>query len=104
MLYRQGDIKVEECAESDIPANAKVVHPVNGVYIVARGEVTGHAHVIPDSNMIEVLEANGLLFVRAVGSFTLKHDEHYAHQIDFSFARIERQREYAPEGNRMVAD
>ena len=51
---RQGDVLLH-AFDGDIPKGAKIVEPQNGRYILAEGEVTGHAHVITDNDSEVVL-------------------------------------------------
>lgn len=72
---RQGDVWVEEV--SSIPANAKKLEAVNGRYILADGEVTGHHHAIEAVPGISAYELDGKIYLHVDDvSPELTHEEH----------------------------
>ncbi len=107
-IYRQGDILIVE-RKAPIPTTAKLVPLENGRLVLAHGEVTGHAHVvIGDAELFAPADVDELedRFLRVEQEAQLMHDEHGTivlpateHGYD-----VRRQREYAPEEIRVVAD
>ncbi len=99
-MYRQGDILLVAGA---IPKGTKLAKRPR--IRVAEGEATGHAHVLEPTEEASVLVDVDLEFLRIMGaSGLLVHDEHTAIEIPEGDYRVVRQREYAPEENRFVAD
>ena len=99
-VYRQGDVLL---VADTIPEGTKLARR-NRVR-VAEGEATGHAHVLEPVEDATVLADVDVEFVRIMGANgLLVHDEHTAIAIPEGDYRIVRQREYAPEENRLVAD
>ena len=109
---RQGDILIERIAK--IPSNITPrVTPENekGRAILAYGEVTGHAHEIESPELATLSEIQDAM--RAlVPDYALKlsadtavvHQEHGRIELPKGLYRVRRQREYAPEAIRNVAD
>ncbi|HUY78510.1 MAG TPA: hypothetical protein VMV29_17190 [Ktedonobacterales bacterium] len=98
MLWRQGDVLIESVAE--IPARAVLR---GGPPILAYGEVTGHAHRIAEPDLVEVWEY-GDLYISAIESITIVHDEHGPVTLPPGVYRVWRQREYTPEDPRIIRD
>lgn len=104
-LFRQGDVLL-------IPTklNRRKLSPVtreNGRLVLADGEATGHAHMIVDESA-ELVTADGaaelFLLVHGPGPVELVHEEHDTIQVPPGEYEVRRQREYAPEEIRLVAD
>jgi hypothetical protein len=108
----QGDLLIRKIDR--IPPEAKPVPPQKGRYIVAHSE-TGHNHVIeaapnvsllatgdPLVTYLEVIEATDRMetLIRHLRPF----DTHETISIPPGSYEIRRQREYTPEGWRMVQD
>lgn len=70
---QQGDVWIEATA---IPNDAKKISPVERGYVLAYGEVTGHAHVLEEIENIEMYELNGLTYIRVKKPTRLVHEEH----------------------------
>lgn len=113
--YRQGDVLLVRVDK--VPAGLAPVARENGRVILAHGEVTGHAHAIVDerAELVGVVpETEGLvsadeaaelyLMVHGDDPVDLVHDEHDTIPLEAGAYRVIRQREYAPEQNRLVAD
>lgn len=91
-LLRQGDVLL---IAANVPEKATVRD--SGRSVLARGEQTGHHHVIQGD--VDVLTLPG------VGTFTrvgpdgaeLVHDEHSTINVPQGDYRVMRQREYSPE-------
>jgi hypothetical protein len=90
MLYQQGDVLLKN---SDIDLKgAKPVSPKNDRFIIAEGEVSGHAHAILDD--VELFEKNGRLFIHANRPFAIVHEEHKDVMIPNGIWVVEKVREY----------
>lgn len=104
-IYRQGDVLIERVAE--VPRNTKPVKRENGLIILARGEATGHHHSISDRScaLLEAPETTDrFLRIGATGA-AVEHQEHDTINLPGPAKyRVRRQREYAPEAIRNVAD
>jgi len=74
--FQHGDvlgIRVDE-----LPAGCKHIQPRNGRYILADGEVTGHAHAIAVADGIKLYEASdGTIYLRTEVEAPLTHEEHH---------------------------
>lgn len=107
MVYRQGDVLLVPVSAGEVPP-AAVPAPRDraGRMILARGEATGHAHVIvgPDVMLLADRDDIDRLFVRIVSKARLVHEEHGAISVPAGSYRVVRQREYVPGSYRPVAD
>lgn len=102
-MYRQGDVLV--VAVDAIPRRAKLVDRDRGRVVHAYGETTGHAHAIAASGAAQLQhEDDRYLRVTAAGGVGLTHEEHDTIVVPRGDYRVVRQREYAPEAPRFVAD
>ena len=104
--YRQGDILLMPCAS--IPAEAREEVPADGRVVLARGETTGHAHVMAADRVCHFRDdGSGGGFVRIKGDapVALTHEEHAPLMVPPGSYRVVRQREYEPrEMPRFVMD
>lgn len=104
-LYRQGDVLV--IPVDNVPPGLSKVKRDRGRIVLAYGEVTGHAHAIADRGA-ELLEDTELqdrfLRVLAEGGVALRHEEHGTITLPRGDYIVRRQREWAPWGERQVAD
>ena len=100
--YQQGDVILKR---SRIPKGATKQTPSPRGYVLAEGEATGHAHVL-DVEPCEMYEKDGTIWVRVLGSATLRHEEHHAQTIAPGTYRVERVTEVDPftEETRRVQD
>lgn len=76
---QQGDVLFHKV--SSVPGGARKVKHHNGKYVLAEGEVTGHAHVVPQQEC-ELYEKDGVLFMSVPKSATVTHEEHHPVTID----------------------
>lgn len=110
IMFRQGDILIMRVA-NNTETGAEVPRD-KGRVVLAYGEVTGHAHAIaaPEATLFETKEqadaalALGTRILKALGPVTLSHEEHSEILIPQGTYKVIRQREYAPEALRQVAD
>lgn len=90
-----------------IPSDLKKMKPENGNYIVAHSE-TGHHHTLPIHGVVVYEETPFSLYVEVLKETELKHrrsfDTHESLRVRPGKYRINRQREYTPEGFRRAAD
>lgn len=115
--YRQGDLLIERVEPSARPTSGlrKRWDETHG-YVLAYGEVTGHAHrvsvldaptvVIPPAEDIDFEEdANGTIWLRVKGErpVAVRHEEHAAIELAPGDYRVTRQREYVAEDDRSSA-
>jgi hypothetical protein len=99
--YRQGDVLIEEIDAQEPNDNAKKLKRI----VLAEGEVTGHAHVIDvESDHADWWKEDESQIVNLHKPAQVKHQEHGAIDLKAKSHRVTRQREYAPEAIRNVAD
>ena len=88
--YRQGDISI--MAVNSVPKQAR---KVKGELILARGEVTGHAHRIVEGQAFLYRLATGILYLRVLSEFAkLYHEEHEDVILPKGDYEVRRQREW----------
>jgi hypothetical protein len=105
MLYRQGDVLIARIDEA--PASLKPVPLDRGRVILAYGEVTGHAHAVEGDVELFTIEDRAELeerFLRVEAEAQVVHEEHDTITLPPGEYLVRRQREYAPEEIRTVAD
>lgn len=99
--YRQGDVSI--MAATTLP---KGLRPVKGEPILARGEVTGHAHRIVEGQ-VRLYQLGALLYLRVLSEFAkLYHEEHEDIILPRGKYEVRQQREFrrGEGGIRNVAD
>ena len=94
-------------AESELPTNlVPAPRDRSGRMILARGEATGHAHVVTGEGLTLLCLPDDIesmfLHVRVYGR--VGHEEHAPIPLPAGYYRIVRQREYVPGSIRPVAD
>lgn len=103
--YRQGDVLIT--AVDQVPQGLKPVPRENGRIVLAHGEVTGHCHAIDSDDAIFLgadVEEMEDRFLRVERECRVVHDEHDTIVLPPGDYAVRRQREYAPEEIRQVAD
>ncbi len=104
-FYRQGDVLI---ARTSAHKHGEQVPRDGGRVVLAYGEMTGHAHAITDdgAELYERDAALGERFLRvlAEGGVQLLHEEHATLTLPKGDYIVRGQREYAPYGERRVAD
>lgn len=107
--FRQGDVLITYVDR--LPGHVAVRPRDHGRVILAYGEVTGHAHVIDDTETAPVAaiydEPGGdgsTFYLRLEAETGLVHEEHGRIDLPAGVAVVTRQREYTPEAIRRVAD
>ena len=102
-MYRQGDILIE--AVSAIPSRGTKPEMRDGRLILAAGEATGHDHSVSALDVMEsIVDETGTLFLRFCRDAVVTHQEHKPVVLPPGTYGVTRQREYAPEEIRRVAD
>jgi hypothetical protein len=98
-MWRHGDVFIEAC--DAVPAHAKRLPHL----ILAKGELTGHAHRLEARDAAELYEAGESRYLCVTGAeATLVHEEHLPIHLPPGVYRIWFQREYSPEAIRRVLD
>ena len=102
--YRQGDVLL---VEIDQPLRTgKPINPEEGRIILARGELTGHAHAIQEGDgNAKFFEGTGdrrYLFLREIER--LEHEEHGSIVLEPGWYEVRKQREYDPVGTIFTGD
>ena len=92
-MWRQGDVLIERV--QDVPPFTRRVEGT----VLARGELSGHAHRVAEAEEVELYEGPGeTLYLRVLGTkATVVHDEHKAITLTRGAYVVRKQREYAPE-------
>lgn len=106
-MYRQGDVLLVPVARGEVPGSAvPAPRDRSGRHVLARGEATGHAHVIagPGISVLALPDDVDALFVEVVSRARLVHEEHGPIAVPAGTYRVVRQREYVPGSYRPVAD
>lgn len=103
MLIQQGDVLLQTAA---VPKGAKTKEDKEGYFILAEGEVTGHAHKIKRSEGIELLEYEGALYLKVKTAVPLEHEEHHIIIIEPGEYEVRKvlEREHFSRITRQVAD
>lgn len=89
--FQQGDVIIKNTA---IPSGSQRVPGTKGGFVLAKGEATGHSHVIKDD--IEMYEKDGVLYIRADKPVIVFHEEHQPLEIPQGTYEIRIVREYDP--------
>jgi len=98
--YRHGDVFLREVAQ--LPDKAKL-EARKGDIILAKGEMTGHAHRIK-SSQARVMVAERIRYLVLDLPVILDHEEHGKITIPKGIFEVVQQREYIPGDVRNVAD
>jgi hypothetical protein len=102
--YRQGDVLLVEIEQPS--RTGKPIDPEDGRIILARGELSGHAHAIQGNDgQAQLFEGRGdrrYLMLTDVGR--LEHEEHGAIVLGPGWYEVRRQREYDPAGTTLTGD
>lgn len=103
-MFRQGDVLL--IATDQTPEGPEIPRDRRRRIVLAYGEATGHAHAIADRGAVlrGVDLERRFLEVLADGGVTLSHEEHDPIRVPRGTYRVVRQREWASEGVRWVAD
>jgi hypothetical protein len=95
--YRQGDVLLVPCGA--IPSSAHEENAEDGRVVLAHGERTGHAHIMPADRVCYFRDdGNGQAFLHVAPGepVALTHEEHAPLDVEPGTYRIILQREYQP--------
>lgn len=103
---RQGDVFVVRVNPSKSKERLKAIEKDKNRTVLAYGEVTGHAHAIAEDTAALWETAVGMTnrLLEVTKEVVLRHEEHDPITIKPGLFEIVRQREYAPEAVKIVAD
>ncbi len=91
--YVQGDIFFEEYSHPNIPNLERAV-PIDGVFVIARREKTGHAHVFSEEDGELKSSTTQRFLVVNKDNAEVRHDEHPPLQLPQGLYEVKRQREF----------
>ena len=98
-MWRHGDVFIEAC--NQIPKGAKRLPHL----LLAKGELTGHAHRIEGNRGASLFEAGDERFLDVTDdSITIIHEEHAPITLTRGAYRVWIQREYSPDAIHRVMD
>jgi hypothetical protein len=102
-LYQQGDVLFKKVATLPEGKQTPVERRPAG-YILAEGEATGHVHAVQEE--VELVEIQGVLYIRSAADFTVTHQEHKPITLPPGIWEIGKVREYDhfAEEVRFIAD
>lgn len=90
---QQGDVLLYREEKMPQKSLKPVTRDMRRGYVLAEGEVTGHAHCI-DADIELMLDEAGTMFMKNEEEVTLTHEEHHAKTIPAGVWRIGHVREY----------
>jgi hypothetical protein len=106
-MYRQGDVLVVAVSDAEVPSGLiEAPRDRSGRLVLARGEATGHAHIVTGEGLRLLCLPDDLstMFLHVEGYGRLGHEEHGPIPLPAGWYRVVRQREYLPGSVRPVAD
>lgn len=89
--YRQGDVFL---IEAELPADA-MLQPREETLILERGEATGHAHTIAETDKLELFVKGSLRFLQLKRPVCLVHEEHDPILLPAKTFEVRRQRTWS---------
>ncbi len=104
-MFRQGDVLIERIEH--LPKTVEPVAREGGRFVLAHGEMTGHAHMILESNvrMFRDPSDHHRMFLEVFDSpCRVVHEEHAEVVLPPGTYRVIRQREYTPKQIEYVRD
>lgn len=97
ILKVQGDIYFVKINSDELPKfPTQPISQIDGKYILAKGEKTGHAHVIEEKNNIKVYEEDGFIYIINQNAIKVEHEEHKPITLEPGIWKVGKQREYDP--------
>src|SRR5690348_10992945 len=105
-MYRQGDVLIVPVRAGEVPQCTPAPRDPRGRMVLARGEATGHAHVVggPGLRLLADPDDPERMFVEVPSHGRVTHEEHGPISLPAGHYRVVRQREYVPGSFRPVAD
>ncbi len=103
MQFQHGDVLLETVEA--MPDGLEKVERTERGFVLAEGEVTGHAHTVAQDIKL-YKDKDGTMYLKSDKPFTLRHQEHAAIRFLPGIFRVFRVREYdhLAEMERRVAD
>jgi hypothetical protein len=99
MMWRQGDVMIQQCEE--VPAEARRVKKP----VVAEGEQTGHTHRVKEFGSAELYRFRDNLYLRVLSDQAeVVHPEHDTIALPRGTYRVWKQREFTESRPRRVMD
>jgi hypothetical protein len=98
-MFRQGDVLLVPVLPAEVPPTVvPAPRDRSGRLVLAKGETSGHAHVISGDDVQVLADRDniGRLFVRVADHAWLTHEERGPIAVTAGSYRVVRQREYAP--------
>ena len=93
MLFQQGDVLIYSVDPKEITGEKKNIEARARGFVLADGEVTGHAHVIQDPN-VKMFNLGNKMFMECSKTVTVVHEEHNPIEIPAGTYEIGRVQEY----------
>ena len=97
---RHGDVVIQKTDAPEGVENFRQIEPRERGLILADGEVTGHAHVIPEYEKAALFIANDnsdLLWLEVKDPVKLQHEEHGTASLTAGWYRVSIKRQYSEE-------
>ena len=88
----------------ELPKDVKAINAEKGRFIIARGEVTGHAHAVEEKGCQMFVGSDGKVYLNVEEETVITHEEHGAIPLPEGVYVYIPQREYTPEAIRNVMD
>ena len=74
-FYQQGDVIIERISKIPESAEKKEPNHARGI-VLADGEISGHLHLIEDTDVVTLYEDNGRKYLKIDEPTSVSHDEH----------------------------
>lgn len=102
--FRQGDVLLIKV--DSLPELTEAVEREDGRLVLARGEATGHAHVVRErrGRLLQWRNSSNWTYLDLPVPAKVEHEEHAPIDLEPGVYRVLRQREYSPERSNYVAD
>jgi hypothetical protein len=91
-IYRQGDILFKKIKH--LPSEISIKDDM----VIAEGEATGHAHVLVNGAVFELLNSDSKLYIKSNENTKIIHNEHLPIKLETGAYEVIRQREYLGSG------
>ena len=90
LQIRQGDILLTKIDDEIM----QPIKPVRGMLVLARGELTGHAHTVPAEDASLLLDTSGGMILEVNRRTRLVHQEHAPIDLEPGAYEVSRQQDY----------
>ena len=92
-FYQQGDVIIERVTRIPDSAEKKEPNHAKGI-VLADGEISGHLHLIEDTDVVTLFEDNGRKYLKIDEPASVSHDEHKTIEMDAGEYEIRIVQEY----------